>query len=246
MLGFETYREFPLVRRLPSGVRKFAKRMLAKLPSSRRIKIIAHSGDLRKWRKRHLVDEVPCFADRHALYDHLIRTQLPESFVYLEFGCAAGELVRWWADRVPHPDARFYGFDTFTGMPERWTGLGWTVEPGTWSQSGRLPEADDARVTFVPGRFQDSLEGFLQDTELFERDDPLVIHIDADLYTSALYVLVTMRPALNRAVVLFDEFDCVLDEMRALDDFCRTFGLDYRVLGTAVHCEKVAIRFATT
>ncbi len=117
------------------------------------------------------------------------------------------------------------------------------VDKGAWTQGGIAPDPTDPRVSFVKGVFQDALEPHFAGNGLLQAHDHYVIHIDADLYSAALYVLCVMRPMLDRATVIFDEFDCVLDEMKALDDSCRAFEKSYKVLGSAANCEKVAIRF---
>lgn len=241
--GARLVRQFEAQPRTPKRFRKWLKAALARLPSSHSARLLASWPKLREWQQQHLGPEVKVSPDRYSMYAHLVEHELPPRLCYLEFGCASGEVVRRWSRLCPHPDARFWGFDTFTGMPEEWSGLGWKVDKGAWSQHGKLPEVTDPRVGYVKGRFQDSLEGFLADTQIFSADfDHYVIHIDADLYSAALYVLVMMRPALDRATILFDEFDCVLDELRALEDFCSAFGYTYRVLSVADACEKVAIR----
>lgn len=235
--------DFPLVWRLSSDFRKTVKKGLTYFPSWHGIKLLTHLGDLRRWKERHLTPATPTFPDRPEMYRYLIDKVLPDEFVFLEFGCAAGRNVEWWAEAVPNPAVRFVGFDTFVGMPEAWKGLGWSMPEGAWSQLGQLPETSDDRVSYVKGKFQDSLKPYMAESGLLEAFDHYVIHIDADLYTAALYVLVTMRPVLHKATVLFDEFDSVLDELRALEDFCNTFGMRYTVLTTAKECEKIAIRF---
>jgi O-methyltransferase len=231
--------------RIPKSFRKRIKGLLATLPSSHTARLLAHLPELRTWKRERIKPDTPVFEDRHALYNALITKVLPESFAYLEFGCASGEVVERWAANCPHPASRFWGFDTFTGMPEQWRGFGWRVPAGAWTQNGVVPQSHDPRVAFVEGLFQDSVPKFLEDTNLFTRFDHFVIHIDADLYSAALYVLAMLHPILDRATVLFDEFDCPLDEMKALDDFSRAFCVDYEVLGLADACEKVAIRFST-
>lgn len=229
--------------RTPKPLRKRLKGWLAKMPSSHTARLLAQFPELRIWKRKRLKPNTPVFESRYALYDALISDWLPEKFAYLEFGCAAGKVVERWAQNCPHPDCRFWGFDTFTGMPEEWRGLGWRVPAGSWSQDGKLPQTDDPRVSYVKGRFQDSLPGFLEETKLMTSHEHYVIHLDADLYTATLYVLTMLHPILDRATVLFDEFDCPLDEMRALEDFCTSYCVDYEVLGVADACEKVAIRF---
>lgn len=230
--------------RTPRSLRKRIKAGLgAMLPSSHTLKLLAHWADLRVWRNTHLTPSTPVYANRYALYEVLIHKHLPETFAYMEFGCASGEVVRRWAGNVPGKDCRFYGFDTFTGMPEEWRGLGWRVEKGTWSQNGEIPQEEDQRIAYVAGRFQDSLPSFLEESRVLEKFDHFVIHIDADLYSSALYVLTMLHSVMDRATVLFDEFDCQLDEMKALEDYCRSYSMTYDVIGTADACEKLAIRF---
>lgn len=230
--------------RTPRSWRKRIKAGLGSvLPASYTIKLLAHWADLRVWRNAHLTEATPVYASRYALYDALIAKELPENFAYLEFGCASGAVVRRWAAAVPSSESRFYGFDTFTGMPEEWRGLGWRVDKGAWSQNGEMPQEEDTRITYIQGRFQDSLPGFLKDSQVLERFDHFVVHIDADLYSAALYVLTMLHPIMDRATVLFDEFDCQLDEMKALEDYCRAYAMTYKVLATADACEKLAIRF---
>lgn len=229
--------------RTPKSLRKRLKGWLARLPASYTAKLVAHWPDLRLWQAAHLHPDTPVYANRQALHDALAAEHLPAKLAYLEFGCAAGVEVEKWARRCADPDCRFWGFDTFTGMPEEWRGLGWRVEKGTWSQGGTLPQTQDCRVAYVKGRFQDSLPSFLAETQLFDSFDHVVVHIDAGLYSAALYVLTMMHPVLDRATVLFDEFDCPMDEVRALNDYSSAYGVRYEVLGTSDACEKIAIRF---
>ncbi|WP_425040525.1 hypothetical protein [Primorskyibacter sp. S187A] len=242
--GLRITREFEVQSRTPKSLRKRIKGLLAYLPASHTLRLLAYWSDLRVWKKQYLSADTPAYEHRYGMWQDLMAQILPDRIAYLEFGCANGEIVEYWAEHNTHPDSRFWGFDTFTGMPEEWKGLGWKVEEGAWSQGGEPPQPMDPRVGYVKGRFQDSVEGFIEREAPFDLDvDHFVIHIDADLYSATLYVLVMMRPILDRATVLFDEFDCVLDEMRALDDFCRSFGLQYKVLATAASCEKIAIQF---
>ncbi|MBL7765460.1 MAG: hypothetical protein JNJ58_05170 [Chitinophagaceae bacterium] len=59
---------------------------------------------------------------RYELYAFLLSyAQLNRvGFHYLEFGVSGGASMNWWVNQCPHADNRFYGFDTFEGLPEQW------------------------------------------------------------------------------------------------------------------------------
>ena len=177
-------------------------------------------------------------AKRFRFYDYLLESQgLSGAVDYLEFGVAEGASFRWWVEHNTHPDSRFYGFDTFTGLPEDFGG---GITAGTFSTGGAAPELPDPRAHFVPGLFQDTLDPFLDEHDLRRR---LVIHADADLYTSTLFVLARLYPRLKADdVILFDEFGVPTHEFRAFTDFVTSHRLRYTVLGAVNNYLQVAIR----
>jgi hypothetical protein len=67
---------------------------------------------------------------------------------YWEFGVFKGESLKWWRSNIPHPKSRFVGFDTFTGLPERWRA---TEPEGAFNVYGRLPDIKDSRCSFESG-----------------------------------------------------------------------------------------------
>src|SRR5690349_21734580 len=60
------------------------------------------------------------YTKRYAFYKWVIEKEaLSNAAVnYLEFGVAEGHSFRWFVQQNTHPESRFYGFDTFTGLPE--------------------------------------------------------------------------------------------------------------------------------
>jgi len=70
---------------------------------------------------------------------------------------------------------------------------------------------------------------------LIKRNDPsgrLVVNLDADMFTSAFFVLAILAPYLkSREVFFFDEFSCPLDEYRACEEFVSLFRVKYKVVG---------------
>lgn len=140
-----------------------------------------------------------------------------EPIDYLEFGVFRGETMDVWRRLNRHPESRFYGFDTFEGLPERWKD---GFEAGHFSTGGAMPDIDDERVSFVKGLFQDTLEGAMADLRPSRR---LVVHIDSDLYASALYILTTLDPRLSPGtLVLFDQWSGD-DEYRAFADYVAAY-----------------------
>src|SRR5579872_5329821 len=165
--------------------------------------------------------------DRKWLYRSVIeREGLEQGRVnYLEFGVYRGDSLLVWLDGISNPASRFVGFDTFTGLPERWR----PTEPaGHFNANGAIPDIKDPRCSFEVGLFQDTLPAFVARTDLSGR---LVINLDADMFTSTLFVLTTVAPHLKSGdLIFFDEFSCPLDEFRAFEEFVRSFRVKYEVL----------------
>ncbi len=54
------------------------------------------------------------------------------------------------------------------------------------------------------------------------RSNIIVLHMDADLYSSALFVLISMHQYLRKGdVLMFDDFLDPLGEFKAFSDYCQ-------------------------
>jgi len=207
------------------------KRLLSKLlPDSTRLRYLTHLPLLERWRERYR-PERQRFATRLELYDHLNGTVLENAAIeFLEFGVYRGDSIRYWAGLNSNPKSRFVGFDTFEGLPDAWKHFSETSPAGLYDTGGDAPHIDDERVRFVTGLFQERLPEFLG-TRL-SVPSQLVIHLDADLYASTLYVLTRCHEILvPGSIVIFDEFSAVLHEFRALEDYCASHLRRYEVQG---------------
>lgn len=204
---------------------------------------VAYLGRFVAWKSRQCVADLGRGPEaRYLLYQQVLRSQglADQQIQYLEFGVFRGDSIRWWVENNGHPASTFVGFDTFTGLAEQW---GHRCV-GTFSTRGELPEIDDARCSFEVGLFQEKLPGFLRATPAGQRT---IYHLDADLYSSTLFVLTQLVSRLRRGdVVIFDEFSSVLHEFRALEDFAAAYPCRYEVLATANDCTQVALRFTST
>jgi O-methyltransferase len=212
------------------------------MPHGPRWDVICNLPKIEEWRKKHVAKDCPTFEQRTELYEHLNQNVLGGGAIdYLEFGVFQGESIRYWSSMNRDSASRFYGFDTFTGLPETWQKFTGHMAKDTFDCGGSVPQIDDGRVQFVKGLFQDTLDNFLSS---LERRSPLVLHNDSDLYSATLYVLTRCHDMLvPGSIVVFDEFSSVLNEFKALGDYCSAYRREYEVLGvTASYFAQVAIR----
>ena len=155
-----------------------------------------------KWIARHFNVNHPSFSNRDEMYKSLI-SSIQGDFDYLEFGVASGESMKVWLKEEHTPKSRFYGFDTFEGLPEAWG----DIQKGTYTNEGKIPNLSDPQLKFVRGLFQDTLPAFLNENKL---QHPLVVHMDADLYSSTQFVLSHLNSILRAGdFLIFDEFACI-------------------------------------
>ena len=142
---------------------------------------------------------------------------------YLEFGVFAGTSFNWWLTHNSNLSSRFYGFDTFEGLPEDW-GL---FAKGDM-QSG-MPKIDDTRGKFIKGIFQDTLNGFLEEQGTAFKEVQKVIHMDADLFSATLFALSQLYPYLQKGdIIMFDEFNVCNHEFQAYRLFTECFYIKLR------------------
>lgn len=177
------------------------------------------------------------YEDRFKLHEYVFdRENLNGRIFYLEFGVARGVSFKWWAEKNTHTASRLYGFDTFTGLPEDFG----VMKKPHYDVKGMFPDIADSRCCFYDGMFQDTLPAFLSETVLTGRK---VIHMDADLYSSTLYVLTMLHPYLNEDdIIIFDEFGVPTHEFRAFTDFVHSYRFKYEILGAVNNYLQLAVK----
>jgi hypothetical protein len=159
---------------------------------------------------------------------------------YLEFGVFGGRTLRIWTKLNNLHDSRFFGFDSFEGLPEDWSLAIGRLKAGTFSLDGDMPKFDDHRIQLIKGLFQETLPTFVRE---YERKGNLILHLDADLYSSTLFCLAVLDPILDGgAVIIFDEFDNLPHEFAAFQDYSGAFRRNYDVVARYDYFKKVAIR----
>lgn len=202
-----------------------------------------HISKLSKWIHKHKHIAYSDFYSykfnynkRFDLYSYILEKECINEIDYFEFGVAQGRSIKWWIEKNPNPASRFYGFDTFTGLPEDWG----PFKKGDMSNNNSLPDIKDNRLTFYQGLFQQTLPVFLK---TYKSDKRKVIHMDADLYSSTLFVLTTLSPFVQKGDILFfDEYNVPMHEFKAFTEWVESYYIDYKVLGAVNNFYQVAIK----
>lgn len=152
----------------------------------------------------------------------------------MEFGVFSGGSIRHLAFNAP--SRRFYGFDSFEGLPEPWLmSAQITYDKGHFALDA-LPEVPE-NVELIKGFFDASLAPWLA-----EHEGPVsFVHIDGDLYSSAKTVLDLLSERfVDGTVIVFDELCDWQDsgvyshweegEWKALQEWLTERGFCFRIL----------------
>jgi len=146
---------------------------------------------------------------------------------YMEFGVADGHSFRWFVNENANSDSRFYGFDTFTGLPEDFG----VYKKGMFNTNNQVPVIDDNRIKFYQGLFQQTVPDFLPEVNKTNRN---VIMMDADLYSATLYALTSLAPFLKKDdIIFFDEFAVPTHEFKAFNDFVQAYYINLQLIAAA-------------
>lgn len=122
----------------------------------------------------------------------------------LEFGVYRGTTIKYIANK--NPEDQIYGFDSFEGLPEDWQVSQhekFNKHKKGYFAVDELPEVP-SNVTLIKGFFNESLPkwklSFVNETIRF-------LHIDSDLYSSAITVLSELNDLIQIGTVIrFDDF----------------------------------------
>ena len=188
---------------------------------------------------KNFLPEVLLFDNKQSLWDYTIKKiEVLSSCDILEFGCYKATSINYFANKLPNN--KFYGFDSFQGLPSDW--FGQNIPMGTFDLKLNLPRVSK-NVELIPGWFDESLPKF------FEKNPELntsFLHIDSDTYESACTVLIHARDHLKPGVfILFDEYlsypNWENGEFLAWQEFCSENSIKYRYLGFATEQALIEI-----
>ena len=178
------------------------------------------------------------YSKRYKLYEEVLRhlSLNNVSIQYVELGVSKGLSFKWWLENNAHTDSRFYGFDTFEGLPEKWG----TFDKG--SMAAGFPDVEDPRHEFIKGLFQETLPGFLISGKL-TNNNRKIFHFDADLFSSTLFALTTLHPFIQKNdILIFDEFNVPNHEFKAFMDYVDAYYVEYEVLAAVNNYFQIAVK----
>ncbi len=169
---------------------------------------------------------------------HFAINNSPTDGLFLEFGVATGNTISEIASIVPGGTTVF-GFDSFKGLPENWSGH---IETTGAFQQKKMPNVPP-NVSLVPGLFRETLPEFFVD----KNGRVSFAHIDCDLYSSTATILDHIGSRLQSGtMILFDEYfnypGWKLHEHRAWMDFSNNSKIAFTYVGFTALDGKVLIR----
>ncbi len=144
------------------------------------------------------------FSKRSGIRNYCVKQaveKLGKAGVFAEFGVWRGDGVNLLAKTLGK-GCTVWGFDSFEGLEEDWTGHAKGGQAGRFTLNGELPKVAP-NVKLVKGWVQDTVPGWLD-----ERPDQLIslAILDLDTYTPTRFMLDALRPRLQvGTILLFDE-----------------------------------------
>ena len=164
-----------------------------------------------KWDKKKI---------RFDVWDKFISKEdiVNQKIQYLEFGVYKGESIKYFANKLLNKENIFIGYDTFFGLPTDWQ----SAQKGMFSTDGKVPETDDKRIRFVKGIFQKTF-----DNSIIDKSIKTIIHFDADMYSSTLFLLFKLHETLDEYHFIFDELEG--EELRALKDYMKVYNVEVKI-----------------
>ncbi len=172
------------------------------------------SVEFHLWTRRNFGKNHPFLATREQLWNRIIQMAADKrSITVFEFGVAYGYATNWWLENCRTID-HWYGFDTFTGLPEAWQ----HYERGAFDAGGKPPAIKDQRVEWFKGKVEKtfSAELFQQLNKQSSTSDCRVFLFDLDLYEPTRHVLDTILSGLRKDDILYFDEAADFDERRVI------------------------------
>ena len=197
-------------------MKKILKTIMSKIRVSTYQRLLAHSMQNELF---YPLKSVPLFDTRESLWNDCIQrfVKSESKITYIEFGVFEGKSISFFSQNNVNPESTFIGLDSFEGLPEDWG----DIPKGAFNKDGMMPNIKDKRVKFIKGWFQNTWPELKKQTQDIKEIENLVVHYDADLYSSTLFALTKIHTLQRDYIAIFDEFSG--DETRALFDYLQSY-----------------------
>jgi hypothetical protein len=197
-------------------------------------------GSAAAFERAHLLNAA-YFKGRHQLYGYVL-SKVPEKDdgLFLECGVYKGDSINRLAGLMP--TRRWFGFDSFTGLPEAWTP---GARKGAFDVKGTLPPVRK-NVTLIRGFFEETLPSFVTQ---HQHEQVAFLHIDCDLYSATKTVLDMLSNMLQAGcIIVFDEYfnypDWENGEYKAFAEYIAKSGRSFEYVAYVRNGTQVAVRLA--
>ena len=91
------------------------------------------------------------FKRREDLWSSVFKNEIRDKVLLLEFGVHKGFSIKKMATYNTHPESKFFGFDSFEGLPEDWRHFFKLYKKKSFDVGGKIPETSDKRIQFFKG-----------------------------------------------------------------------------------------------
>lgn len=176
---------------------------------------------------------------REQIFDMIFQCYFSDTIdqLFLEFGVFNGASINYYSRHSPY--LKYYGFDSFEGLPADWGGHG--LPAHSFDLQGNMP-AVNSNVTLIKGWFDKTLPLFLQE----HLEKVAFIHVDCDIYESAQCVLSLLKDRIiPGTIIVFDEYfnypNWQNHEYKAFQEFLADTGLKYKYLAFSYNQAAVII-----
>lgn len=170
---------------------------LNRIPNEKLIEMVRRRAFERsaEFVEQHL-EHALLFGRKRNLHNYVARL-ITGTGLAIECGVFKGRSINHMARALP--DRTFYGFDSFEGLSEDWSGNNHSA--GHFDLGGDLPEVEP-NVRLIKGWVDDTFGPFLEENE----GDIDYLHVDTDTYSPAKTILSLAKPRLRvGSIILFDE-----------------------------------------
>ena len=176
--------------------------------------------------EKNMSNAVVC-NNRNEVFNYALR-ELENSGLIAEFGVKSATTINQLASKEKLKKKTIYGFDSFIGLPEDWSGT--KTLKGQLSNLGKLPKVNK-NVKLIAGWFKETLPEFIKE----HQDNFALIHIDCDLYQSTKDIFINIDKKIGKGtIIIFDEFfnypNWHNHEYRAFKEWLETSGKKIRYL----------------